>query len=57
MLQGKYGELSDIWAAGVLLFILLTGKTPFNGQDDREILLKIQRKEIANFETMSDDAK
>lgn len=31
MLTGKYDEKCDIWSAGVLLYILISGHPPFNG--------------------------
>lgn len=37
----KYNEKIDIWAAGVILHILLVGEPPFDGNDDAEILEKI----------------
>lgn len=32
MFEGEYREKVDIWAAGILLFKLVTGKTPFESE-------------------------
>jgi len=35
------GQPSDIWALGVLLFVLLTGYFPFTGHNDEELFSRI----------------
>ena len=42
VLNKNYNEKCDIWSIGVLLFILLCGKPPFWGVNDKEILDKVQ---------------
>ena len=37
---------SDIWAIGVIAYVLLTGRPPFWGRNNREILLKITTKGV-----------
>ena len=43
ILTGKYTQLCDIWSAGVILYILLTGDPPFNGASDQIIYNKIMK--------------
>ena len=37
IIKGSYDEKCDIWACGVILYILLGGYLPFNGPSDKEI--------------------
>lgn len=41
VLEHAYTEKADIWSAGVIAYMLLTGSPPFFGSDD-EVLLKIR---------------
>ena len=45
MLAHNYDERCDIWAAGVILYMLLSGSSPFFGDNDKQI-----EKKIRNYE-------
>ena len=61
VLAGLYNEKCDIWSSGIILYILLCGDPPFNGQNDNIIYKKIKLKkfEYTNpiWKNISDQAK
>jgi tRNA A-37 threonylcarbamoyl transferase component Bud32 len=45
------GQYADIWALGILLFIMLTGKFPFKSSDEKELFKRIAK---GSYETPAD---
>ena len=43
VLSRNYTEKCDMWSCGVIMYILLTGKPPFGGINDEEILSKVKK--------------
>ena len=61
LITGNYNEKCDIWACGVILYIMLCGKPPFYSQDEEELKKKICSMDFnfnyVEFDKISDDAK
>ena len=60
VLSGKYTEKCDVWGAGIILCILLTGEPPFNGPNSGVIYNKIRNYEYSftkNWRFISNEAK
>ena len=52
-----HGPPVDIWAFGILVYVLLVGYYPFKGINDRELYRKISRNNPVFPETMPELAK
>ena len=41
VLYGEYNKSCDIWSCGVIMYYLLSGRFPFEGENQEEIISKI----------------
>ena len=61
ILTGNYTEKCDIWSAGVILYIFLSGDPPFKGNDDISIYTKISQMNFSfpdeKWGNISEEAK
>lgn len=47
----KYDEKCDLWSCGVILYIMLSGYPPFNGETPKQIMDKVR---LGKYEMTSD---
>ena len=59
LLLRDYDRSADLWSVGVVAYILLCGYSPFNGDNDQEVIEAIHRCEytfVHGWDDVSDDA-
>lgn len=61
VIEGTYSEKCDVWSVGIILYILLSGRPPFNGSTDEEIVEQIKVGQFdfddPQWADISDEAK
>lgn len=61
VLKRKYGLEADMWSAGVILYILLSGSVPFDDESEVKLFKKIARGDYdlgyEEWEAVSEEAK
>jgi tRNA A-37 threonylcarbamoyl transferase component Bud32 len=55
--KNYYGHLIDIWAAGILLYVMLAGYFPFKDVSEKDLFRRIARGQYEFPAHMSEDAK
>jgi len=60
ILRKPFGEKSDMWSVGVIVYCLLAGRVPFNGRRNVDLFRAVVNCEYtfdADFDSISDNAK
>lgn len=61
VIKGDYNEKCDVWSVGIILYILLCGFPPFNGESDDDIMEAVVRGKFSffhrSFEKVSSEGK
>lgn len=61
ILNGSYDRACDLWSVGVIAFVMLSGRPPFNGRNDDKIFSRILTGQYSmdtiHWHGISDDAK
>jgi calcium-dependent protein kinase len=61
VINSEYNEKCDLWSCGVIMYILLSGNAPFEGNDEKEVMRKITKGKFSlngpEWQDISEDAK
>lgn len=61
VLKGNYDQSCDIWSIGIILYIMLCGYPPFEGDDNTEIFKNVLNQDVQydseGWSDISPDAK
>lgn len=57
ILYQPYGKSVDWWAYGVLLYEMLVGQPPFDGEDEEELFSAITDQNVSYPKSLSREAK
>ena len=45
--DSEYNEKCDVWSCAIIMYMLLTGNPPFQGNNDDEIILSVKKQEYS----------
>ena len=56
---GRYGPASDVWSVGMIMYVILTGRNPFNPEKLYDVIENLKNLELkeADWSTVSSAAK